>query len=373
MEPRNAVLSTLVSHVEHRLTPHICVYSSLSRIPLTVIYPLDQVKNQTAEVRSTLKKCFPSRITRTDTMEITITAVVVTYNRKSLLQNCLHALAGQTRRLDYILIVDNASTDGTREMLAQQGWLLRGNIELLSLEQNCGGAGGFAEGLHLAVEHGADWIWMMDDDAVPRPDALAELLMIADNPGNVYGSLAVNGDVTAWVTKRLDDKQQSTDRADMIPAKARVQSLPFLGFLVHRKLVERIGLPDAGYFIAADDIEYCLRAERAGAQIIVAGRSRIEHPKSERYVVRLPGRSLICLRLPPWKRYYDTRNRLLIARKYFGTKLLTQTIPSSFVRMFATLKNEPHRLLQIWAFFTGMVDGLLGLKGRRHTKWRISQ
>ena len=306
-------------------------------------------------------------------MESGITAVIVTYNRKSLLQNCLHALATQSRKPEQILIVDNASTDGTREMLTRQGWLEREDVELLGLEQNFGGAGGFAEGLHLAIEHGADWVWMMDDDAEPHSDALAELLVIADNPANIYGSLAVNGDVTAWVTTLLDDEHTVTDHVDMVPARARVQSLPFLGFLIHRELVERIGLPDAGYFIAADDIEYCIRAERAGAQIIVAGRSRIEHPKSERYVARLPGRSLICLRLPPWKRYYDTRNRLLIARKYYGIKLLTQTIPGSFVRLFAALQNEPRRLPQIWAFITGMIDGLLGLKGHRHTRWGISQ
>jgi len=306
-------------------------------------------------------------------MDIRIAAVVVTYNRKELLQNCLGALAGQALKPNLILIVDNASTDGTCEMLHRSGWLQRKDIKLLSLDRNYGGAGGFSEGLRYAKEHGSDWMWLMDDDAEPHPDALAELVLVADDPANVYGSVAVCGNVTSWVTTLLDNGQEITDNADTIPAKARVQSLPFLGFLINRQLVERIGLPDAGYFIAADDIEYCLRAERAGAQIIVAGRSRIEHPKSERYVARLPGRSLICLRLPPWKRYYDTRNRLLIARKYYGIKLLTHTIPGSFVRLFAALQNEPRRLSQSWAFFTGMLDGLLGLKGHRHTKWRISQ
>jgi GT2 family glycosyltransferase len=302
-----------------------------------------------------------------------ITAIVVTFNRKRLLHNCLHALTMQTCKPDQILVVDNASTDGTLEMLTRQGWLEHEGVELLVLEQNFGGAGGFAKGLELAIDRGAEWVWMMDDDAEPHPDALAELLIVADDPGNIYGSLAVNGNETAWITTLFGDEHRTVDRPEMIPARARVQSLPFLGFLIHRKLVMRIGLPDAGYFIAADDVEYCLRAERAGAHIIIAGNSRIEHPKSERYVVRLPGRSLTCLRLPPWKRYYDTRNRLLIARKYYGPRLFTQTIPGSFVRFFAALRYEPNRLSQTWAFMTGMIDGLLGFKGNRHARWHIPQ
>jgi GT2 family glycosyltransferase len=300
-------------------------------------------------------------------MEIRITAVVVTYNRKSLLQNCLHALAGQTRKPDHILIVYNTSMDGTREMLAHENWLQLRDVEFLGLEENCGRVSGFAQVLCQAVELGVCWVLMMGKHANSNLNAHAELLDIADNPANVCGSLTANGEVTAWLTILLNDRQRITERADLFPARARVQSLPFLGFLIHRELVERIGLPDAGYFIAADDIQYCLRAERAGAQIIVAGRSRVEHPKSERYVTRLPGRSLICLRLPPWRRYYEKRNRLLIARKYYGMKLLTQAIPGSFVRLFAALQNGPHRLSQIWAFTTDMVDGLLGLKGHRHT------
>jgi GT2 family glycosyltransferase len=238
---------------------------------------------------------------------------------------------------------------------------------------NSGGAGGFAEGLRIALERGADWVWMMDDDAEPHPTALAELMEIADDSRNVYGSLATNSSDTSWTTTLLDPTPHVVDVADHVPCSARVQSLPFLGFLIHRDLVERIGLPDAGYFIAADDIEYCMRAERAGAQLIIAGHSRIEHPKSDRYEARVLGRQLICLRLPPWKRYYDTRNRLLIARKYYGIRLLTQTVPGSFVRLFAALRHEPRKLAQLGAFCAGMIDGLLCIKGPRHAWWGIRQ
>lgn len=200
-----------------------------------------------------------------------------------------------------------------------------------------------------------------------------ELMNVATDSANIYGSLATCGIDTSWTTTLLDEDGRSVDLASEVPACARVQSLPFLGFLIHRKLAERIGLPDAGFFIAADDIEYCMRAERAGAQIIIAGKSHIEHPKSDRYAAKVPGRNLTCLRLAPWKRYYDTRNRLLIARKYYGMRMLTQTIPGSFVRLFAALVYEPRKLAQLWAFTAGFIDGLLGRKGRLHSWWRISQ
>lgn len=301
-----------------------------------------------------------------------ITAVVVTFNRRKLLANCIAALQAQTRAPDRILIIDNASTDDTAEWIQGSGLLQQPALRYLRMDSNLGGAGGFARGLETATREGADWVWMMDDDAEPQPDALEQLAAVATEPGNLYGSLAVNGADICWRTV-LRDSGQAVTRAADVPAAAAVDFIPFLGILVHRDMVARIGLPDAGFFIAADDLEYSMRARRAGARVIIAGRSRITHPKAQHYEARLPGRTLYCLRLPPWKRYYDTRNRLLIAREYFGLRLLTQTLPSLFIRLYATLRNEPDRRAQLWAFFAGLTDGLLARKGRRHTQWKIQQ
>ena len=300
-----------------------------------------------------------------------ITAIIVTYNRLPLLRKALTANAAQTLQPTRLLIVDNASTDGTREMLVAEGWPDRPGVELLALPENTGGAGGFAVGLKHAIDNGAEWVWMMDDDAEPHQDALEQLMRVATDPMRVYGSLAVCGDETSWLTTVLDPPLGEVDQPRDVPACAQVQSLPFLGFLIHRDLVARIGLPDAGYFIAADDVEYCVRAQRAGAKVMIAGNSRIEHPKSRPYKVRVLGRTLTCLALPPWKRYYDTRNRLLIARTHYGMRLFTQTIPGSLVRLAAALLKEPRKLAQLHAFTAGFIDGLLGIKGRRHVWWRI--
>lgn len=300
-----------------------------------------------------------------------IFSIVVTFNRRDLLRKALQAHMAQKLQPSCLLIVDNASSDGTRDMLHTEGWIDMPNIKLLALTENMGGAGGFAAGLQHALTNGADWVWMMDDDAEPHSDALEQLMRVATDPMQVYGSLAVCGNQTSWLTTVLNPPLGEVERPEDVPEHAEVQSLPFLGFLIHRDLVARIGLPDAGYFIAADDVEYCVRAQRAGAKIIMAGRSRIEHPKSRPYKVKVLGRTLTCLALPPWKRYYDTRNRLLIARKHYGIKLFTHTIPGSLVRLFAALWQEPDRLAQLRAFCAGFWDGLWGIKGKRHEKWGI--
>ncbi|MFM8331425.1 MAG: glycosyltransferase family 2 protein [Candidatus Methylumidiphilus sp.] len=300
-------------------------------------------------------------------------AVVVTFNRRDLLEKCICALQLQTNALQRIVVINNASTDDTDEWMRSSGLLSDSRLFYYLASENLGGAGGFAIGMQLALDRGAEWIWMMDDDAEPEADALERLMEVASETGNIYGSLAVSGAETAWSTSiTVDGVKRVVELSGDVPNCAQVVSLPFLGFMIHRCLVEKIGLPDAGFFIAGDDAEYCMRAAQVGAEIIIVGTSRINHPKSERYFLSLPGRRLVCLRLPPWKRYYDTRNRLLIAKRHYGRYLLTQTIPSLLLRLCATLLREPCRAMQLWAFMAGFIDGLLGLKGRRHALWGIS-
>src|SRR4051812_7826339 len=101
-----------------------------------------------------------------------ICAVVVTHDRRDVLRECLGALARQTLAPDAVHVVDNASTDGTAPMLAEEFPA----VTVRRLETNEGGAGGFHEGIRDALERGFDWLWLMDDDTVPAPDALERLL-----------------------------------------------------------------------------------------------------------------------------------------------------------------------------------------------------
>jgi len=301
-----------------------------------------------------------------------IAAIVVTYNRKQLLEKCLLSISKQSHPVTSIIVVDNNSSDNTYEWFETSSFNTTENT-YIHLNENTGGAGGFWHGLKHSTEADYDLAWIMDDDANPELNALEELLKIATSKNNIYGSIAAFGQHTSWPTTVIDTLGNKTliKEVKKIPNQATVQFLPFLGLLIHKEIISKIGLPKKEFFLAADDVEYCMRAQRNNINIVACSDSIINHPKADTYVVHFLGVQICCLKLSPWKRYYDTRNRLFIAKEYYGYKWITQTIPGSFLRLFATLYKEPERLKQLWAFIAGFVDGILGRAGMRHTHWKI--
>jgi len=306
-------------------------------------------------------------------MNKNIIAIVVTFNRKKFLLQCLKAIYNQTCKISKIIVVDNASTDGTYEYLINNNFLSSAKLKYIRLNRNLGGSGGFFYGIKFAMDLGAEWIWMMDDDALPDKDALKELSYIAKNPMNIYGSTPCWKDELSWGVKiRLKDgSKKYIEKLQDMAHETEVEFIPFLGIYVHRQMIKKIGYPEKDFFIAADDVEYTLRAKKAGSKLIQAGKSYIIHPPSSRYQIKILGNTIYCLKLPAWKRYYDTRNRILIARKHYGYRLITETFPGLLVRFFGTLIYEPRKGIQSWAFLAGFIDGILGKKGYRHEMWRI--
>ena len=114
-------------------------------------------------------------------MKDKVVSIVVTYNRKELLTKCLDSLANQSYAVDGIVLIDNASNDGTVEFVKGTDWYKTGLIDLHVMGTNTGGAGGFYEGLKIAKDLDCDWFWLMDDDTVPKREALEELLTASQN------------------------------------------------------------------------------------------------------------------------------------------------------------------------------------------------
>jgi len=187
-------------------------------------------------------------------------SVVVTYNRLEMLKKCISALESQIYSCD-ILIVDNASTDGTRSWM-EQYILNKQNIRYINTGVNLGGAGGFNFGMRKAVELGYDYVWIMDDDCIPNPDSL-EKLMAADT---MLGGSANYG--------FLSSKVLWTDGSECIMNRQKFKKLPvmnpyyeekglkpviqatFVSLLFPVETIKMAGLPIKEFFIWGDDIEY---------------------------------------------------------------------------------------------------------------------
>ena len=206
-------------------------------------------------------------------------AVVVTYNRLELLKQNIKKLLEQNYPCD-ILVVDNASTDGTDKAMPsmeEAGMLLYRNTKA-----NLGGAGGFNYGMRWAVEAGYSYIWVMDDDCLPSPDAL-EKLMEADKllDGN-YGwlsSVALWTDGRECKMNRQKLKKSFYEYAPLMKyGLVQATQATFVSLFLRAETILRHGLPIKEYYIWGDDIEFTRRiAVRAGLPCFVAGQSQVIH------------------------------------------------------------------------------------------------
>ncbi len=259
----------------------------------------------------------------TDPLAPRIVAVVVTFNRLALLQRLVARLR-ETEGLAEILVVDNASTDGTGEWLAAQP----GPVTPLLLKDNRGGAGGFDVGVQAAHDHGADLVWLMDDDGIPEPDCLKVLLDHLDTKGDYdfWGPavLAEQDPSRLCFPIRLPGRAAVVHRMAEVEAAARDGVIadvviPFNGVLVTRELVERIGTPRADFFIWGDDVEYLWRAQRAGARTATVVAARFLHPATDDLGTPMAfGRTTYNHTSSDLKHYCMARNNLVNLRDYRG-------------------------------------------------------
>jgi GT2 family glycosyltransferase len=171
-------------------------------------------------------------------------------------------------------VVDNASTDGTDTMLAS--YPVDDRVTVLRLPENLGGAGGFAAGMAKAYEMGADFLWIMDDDCYPHPDALEELINGLDKAQHTLGTpLPYACSVVKWTDGSICEMNNPGTTWDwgrllsLGQQAVLVSHCSFVSVLVPRWTLTRFGLPLAQYFIWFDDMEYTLRISQAGPGVQV--------------------------------------------------------------------------------------------------------
>jgi GT2 family glycosyltransferase len=284
---------------------------------------------------------------------VRVAAAITTFNRKEVLRRCLRAMLDQTRPLDEVIVVDNASTDGTAAMVAAEF----PSVRLVAMAENTGAAGGFAAGLEAGVADGSDWVWMFNDDDFPEPDALATMLAATeglpprtgivgcarrDETGNPYGLGLL------WRHRHIPVLEADPDGPPLA-----VDVVAFSGTLVAGGLVRQVGVPKSQFFMMAEELDYCLRARDAGWRTYVLPRQLVTA-----FAMGSKGSA------PPWRGYYQTRNHLAMTLERRSLPELAWWLSRTLRFCVGAVRSGDRPGERVRLRLLGAWHGLRGVSGR---------
>ena len=291
-------------------------------------------------------------------MNVDFGVVLVTFNRLEKLKVALHCFSLQIEKPSYIIVVNNASTDGTADFL--ECWEKENEAfekKVITLQTNCGGSGGFHKGLSIAQQEKADWIWISDDDAFPAKDSLQLAKDFIKKTTNIdeysalCGAVYSHGQISVMHRRRTFNKGI---RYRTIPVDAEEYSSNFfcntfsyVGIILNKNKLKIAGLPQKDYFIWFDDTEHSLRMSKVG-KIVCIPQIKIIHEESAENTTF------------SWKNYYGIRNRLDMMHRHFP-KLLFLNQCYYYFRLGLKLfrKNKAEGIL----YFTSIKDAIMGNLG----------
>lgn len=242
--------------------------------------------------------------------------VIVTYNRKELLLNNLIGILNQKIEDIKIYIIDNHGSDNTLEFL-KDNFERMDLIDYTYLTENIGGAGGFSFGLKKAYDGNNEWFILMDDDGKPCENCFKELIDYVCINGYTSNDLILFNSLVTCDLENLSfglghfDNIHEIINTNLIDETGAINNNinPFNGTLISRGLVSKIGFPNKDFFIKGDEVDYTIRAQKAGAIIKTIFKSNYFHPKlTNRFKRKFFGHEMYVYVEAPWKEYYGARN-----------------------------------------------------------------
>lgn len=293
-------------------------------------------------------------------MNSNIGCVVVTYNRLNKLQIALSKYDMQTLMPKYVLVVNNASTDGTKEYLEK--WKEVPSLYkkiVVSLNNNTGGSGGFYEGQKLASKENADWIMLNDDDAY-IDDNYIEVIQNFINKNNVDGISVICGKVmqnNSYVSghrRFLNNRFKSHWYIDVSYKYYHKESFYFdlvsyVGSVINKNKLKAAGLVEKNYFIWFDDTEHSIRLRKEGKFICLNKIAVFHDIDEERNSLN-------------WRNYYGYRNQVDLIKRHFGFGKYSAILLLIAKAFLCPLKGKS--LTEVKLRLTAIKDGVLGNLGK---------
>lgn len=280
-----------------------------------------------------------------------VTAVLVTYNKLGLLKECLEAIRQQTRKVNSIIVIDNHSTDGTSEFLEKQNDLIH-----IRTSKNIGGAGGFKKGISEYIKRTQDeFCWIMDDDTIPDPSCLEELIESASNLNNNFGFLGsyiywTDGKACLMNIPNIDNDWYERLSENLI----KIKQASFVSLFVHRKSVEQVGLPIGEFFIWGDDSEYTERLSKLKPSYLVL-KSKALHKMGENTAVNIITDN--SKRVPRY--FYSFRNRFFVAKKRGWKAIIRELCRNTYLIMRIITKAPNSKFLRVKQVIIGQSHGIV--------------
>lgn len=291
-----------------------------------------------------------------------IVGVVVTYNRKELLVECLSAILNQTIKPSKVIVIDNNSNDGTYEKLKEEKIIENETIVYQKLEENIGGAGGFYEGMKRSLEYNPDWVWVMDDDTVPTLDCLEQLInahIETYNPSekvSFYASCIYGMNNESMNVPDVDVSATQNGYADwytkLSKGMIKIAAATFVSLLINGDAIRTCGLPCRDFFIWGDDTEYTTRITRNYGPAYMVGKSVAIHKRKNAKSLSIYNEdNKARLKM----HYYKTRNNLLVTSAYKSKKSLIKAIILNYINIIKILikPNCKYRFAKAGALLKG--------------------
>lgn len=282
-----------------------------------------------------------------------VAAIVVTYNRKDLLLENIKCLLNQKEIQPDIIVVDNCSNDGTYEVLEK--YIKNQNVIYHNTGSNLGGAGGFQYGIRVAVKYGYKYLWIMDDDCMPKENALKELFDADKKLNGNYGFLSSkvlwkDGSICKINVQRHPLTRNITDFGkELIPATLA----SFVSLFLKSSVVEEVGLPIKEFFIWTDDWEYTRRISRK-YPCFVAAKSIVIHKSAANI-----GADIAADTVERIERYHFLyRNDVYLYRREGILGFCYELVRLSSHVFRVLFKAKGHRLLRLKMIFAGTMEGL---------------